>query len=152
MAGAEPIVREIWIDALPEDVFAYFTQKDLYLRWMGISAELDARPGGVFRVEPNARTTIRGEFIEVVPPTRLVFTWGHAEPGHPVPPGSTRVEIELVPQDGGTLVRLVHRGLDGEQRERHAFGWTHYLGRFRLAATGSDPGPDPYASPAVRHG
>ena len=152
MAGAEPIVREVWIDAPPDEVFRYFTHKDLYLRWMGLAAELDPRPRGTFRVDPNGRDEIIGEFVELVPPRRLVLSWGYAAPGHPLPPGSTRVEIELQPQDGGTLLRLVHRGLAGEQHERHGFGWTHYLARLQAVAAGRDPGPDPYASPAIRHG
>ncbi len=152
MASDDPIVREIFIDASPEEVFPYLTQRDRYLEWMGLTAELDARPGGVFRVEPNGRNVIRGEFREVSPPTRLVFTWGYDEPGHPLPPGSTTVEIDLIPQGAGTLVRLVHRNLPADQRERHGFGWTHYLDRLKVAAGGGDPGPDPYADPAVRHG
>src|SRR6516225_7571211 len=80
VAGAEPIVREVWIDAAPDEVFRYFTQKDLYLRLMGLAAELDPRPGGVFRVDPNGRDEIVGEFVELVPPRRLVLSWGYAAP------------------------------------------------------------------------
>ena len=50
MADDEPIVREIYIDASPEETFPYLTESDKYRLWMGLSAELDARPGGIFRV------------------------------------------------------------------------------------------------------
>ena len=43
---------------------------------MGVSALLDPRPGGAFRVEPNGRDVVLGEYIEVEPPHRVVFTWG----------------------------------------------------------------------------
>ena len=52
----------------------------------------------------------RGEFVELDPPHRLVFTWGWQD-NPVVPPGSTTVEVTLQAIDDGTLVRLVHRGL-----------------------------------------
>jgi uncharacterized protein YndB with AHSA1/START domain len=62
---------------------------------MGIRAERDPREGGIFRVDPNGRDVIRGTYLQVVPPFRVVFTWGWEEKGRRVPAGSTRVEIEL---------------------------------------------------------
>ena len=119
MADDSPVIKEIFIDARPEDIFPYLTESRKYLQWMGVSAELDARPGGIFEVDPNGHDVITGEFLEVEPPHRVVFTWGWKEPGHPVPAGSTRVEIELKPERGGTLLRLTHRGLSGPIREKH---------------------------------
>jgi uncharacterized protein YndB with AHSA1/START domain len=152
MADDSPIIKEIFIDASPEEIFPYLTESGKYLQWMGVSAQLDARPGGIFEVDPNGRDVIAGEFLEVEPPHRVVFTWGWKEPGHPVPAGSTRVEIELTPQDGGTLLRLTHHGLTSPIRDRHDSGWTHYLGRMRTLLSGGEIGPDPYADPAHRHG
>ena len=148
----EPIVREIYIDASPEETFPYFTDSQKYLRWMGIEAELDARPGGIFKVDPNGRDVIAGEFLAVEPPHRIVFTWGWAEAGRPLPAGSTTVEIELIPQGEGTLLRLVHRGLSRPDRDKHLIGWPHYLARLQTAAAGGEPGPDPLAVPTYRHG
>jgi len=152
VADDEPIVREIYIDASPEETFPYLTESDKYRLWMGLSAELDARPGGMFRVDPNGRDVISGEFVAVEPPHRIVFTWGWDEPGRPVPAGSTTVEIELIPQGRGTVLRLVHRGLTGVHREKHMAGWPHYLARLKIAAAGGEPGPDPLAVPTYRHG
>jgi uncharacterized protein YndB with AHSA1/START domain len=70
VADDEPIVREIYIDASPEETFPYLTESDKYRLWMGLSAELDARPGGIFRVDPNGRDVISGEFVAVEPPHR----------------------------------------------------------------------------------
>jgi uncharacterized protein YndB with AHSA1/START domain len=151
MADDKPLVKEIFIDASPEEIFPYLTKSDKYLSWMGVSAELDPRPGGIFQVDPNGHDVIVGEFLEVDPPRRLVFTWGWKEQGHPVPAGSTRVEIELRPQGGGTLLRLTHFGLSGPSRDRHDAGWPHYLGRLKTVLAGGDPGPDPYANPNHRH-
>jgi uncharacterized protein YndB with AHSA1/START domain len=52
-----------------------------------------------------------GRFVELVPPRRLVFTYGWEDGRMGVPPESTTVEIHLVEQDGATTVRLVHHGL-----------------------------------------
>jgi uncharacterized protein YndB with AHSA1/START domain len=151
MADDKPVVREIFIDASPEEIFPYLTQADKYLLWMGVSAELDPRPGGIFQVDPNNRDVIVGKFLEIDPPHRLVFSWGWKEPNHPIPAGSTRVEIELKPQGKGTLLRLTHSGLTDESRGRHDGGWAHYLGRLETVMSGGNPGPDPYSTPEHRH-
>lgn len=147
----KPVIKEIFIEAPPEEVFPYLTQSEKYVLWMGLAAELDPRPGGLFKVDPNTIDIIFGEFVEVSPPHRLVFTWGWKEPGHPVPAGSSRVEIVLTAQDGGTLLRLTHTGLPPTKQDQHAFGWSHYLGRLQSLMAGGDPGMDPYSSPEFRH-
>jgi uncharacterized protein YndB with AHSA1/START domain len=141
VADDDPIVREIFIEASPEVVFGYFTDAEKYTRWLGLRAELDVRPGGLFRVDPNGREMIRGTYLEVVPYSRIVFTWGFEEPGHPVPAGSSVVEVTLAPQRNGTLVRLIHRGLPKDSRGGHDQGWVFHLGRLALAALGQDLGP-----------
>jgi len=39
---------------------------------------------------------------------------------------------------------LYHRGLPHSQVDIHAAGWQHFLARLTRAATGDDPGPDPW--------
>jgi uncharacterized protein YndB with AHSA1/START domain len=151
MADDEPLTKQIFIDAPPAEVFPYLTQSEKYVLWMGLAAEIDARPGGIFKVDPNTRDIIFGEFLEVRAPHRIVFTWGWKQPGHPVPAGSTRVEIELQAKDGGTLLTLRHYHLPGGVREGHADGWSHYLRRLEVVLGGGAPGPDPYADPQWRH-
>ena len=85
----------------------------------------------------------RGAFREVVPVHRLAYSFGW-EGIEATPPGSSLVEIDLIEQNGGTLLRMTHTGLpDAEQCTSHARGWAHYLGRVAVAAAGRDPGPDP---------
>jgi len=150
-----PIIKEIFIDAPPSVVFPFLTDRAKMIRWMGISAEIDAKPGGIYRLDPNGREVIRGEYLEVIPDSRVVFTWGWEKPspGMPaVPAGTTQVEIDLLPENGGTRLRLTHRHLPPDARERHELGWAHYLQRLKTVSAGSEPGPDPYADPGVRHG
>jgi uncharacterized protein YndB with AHSA1/START domain len=150
--ASDPIVKEIYINAPPSLVFEFLTDTAKMLRWMGVSAEIDPRPGGLYRLDPNGRDIIRGEYVEVVPNSRIVFTWGWEEAGHSVPPGSTRVEIDLIPEGKGTRLRLTHRELPPETRENHAYGWAHYLERLKTVSEGREPEPDSLADPQVRHG
>ncbi len=95
---------------------------------MGIGAELDPRPGGHFRLHVEGDNVAIGEYLEVDPPNRLLFTWGWDR--HPtLPPGSTTVEISLVADGPGTILRLRHKGFPTEaDRRRHSDGWDVYLG------------------------
>ena len=83
-----------------------------------------------------------GEFVEVVPNERVVFTFGWDIPDHPIPAGSTTVTITLVPEGDKTRVQLVHSDLRADAHADHSAGWNHFLGRLAVAATGGDPGPD----------
>ena len=140
--------RELTIAASPETVWEFLVDPDKATRWMGETASFDARPGGVYRVGVIPGHTSSGEFVELDPPRRLVFTWGW-EPGaegeNAVPPGSTTIEIELVPEGDGTTLRFAHRGLPStEATESHAHGWDHYLERLATVAGGGDAGRDPW--------
>ena len=140
------IEREIAIAASPETVWELLVDPDKATRWMGQAATLDARPGGVYRVDVMPGNIALGEFVEVDPPRRLVYTWGWQQGnGSPVAPGSTTVEFELIPDGDGTTLRFTHRGLpDAEAVGKHAHGWDHYLERLAVAARGEDPGADPW--------
>ncbi len=151
MAG-EPLVKEIFIDATPEEIFPYLTRSEKWALWMGISAEIDPHPGGIFKVNLNTVDVVDGKFLELAPPSRAVFTWGFQAPVGPVTAGSTRVEIELRPQDGGTLLRLTHHGLPGERRVRFDSGWSHYLSRLKIVLAGCDPGRDNFGESRARLG
>lgn len=142
------VEREVRIEAQPETVFAFFVDPKKMRLWMGRSAELDARPGGLYRVEVNDQAKARGEYVEVDSPRRVVFTFGwegqeHGEGPHAVPPGASRVEVSLQPDGDGTLVRLRHLELPEGSRPIHGEGWDLYLARLAIAAAGGDPGPDP---------
>jgi uncharacterized protein YndB with AHSA1/START domain len=138
--------REIAIEARPETVWEFLVQPEKATRWMGEAASLDPRPGGEYRVEVVAGQVAVGEFIEVDPPHRLVWTWGWTEESQSrVAPGSTRIEVELEADGDGTLLRFTHGGLpDADATGTHAHGWDHYLERLEVVARGDDPGRDPW--------
>lgn len=135
------IERVIDIAASPETVFELLTDEEQYVRWKGTQAQLDARPSGVFNVGFADGGRVRGEYLEVVPNRRVVFTWGWDSPQAMVPAGGSTVEIELEPHGRGTRLRLVHRGLPPEARASHSEGWDYFLPRLVAVAEGRDPGP-----------
>jgi uncharacterized protein YndB with AHSA1/START domain len=136
------LVREILIDAPPETIWPFLVEPERHLEWMGTEAELDARPGGTYRVMVQGQNPGAGEFVDVVPNERVVFTFGWDVPDHPIPAGSTTVEISLHPEGEKTRVRLTHRGLPEDAVSDHTGGWDHYLARLATATTGGDAGPD----------
>jgi uncharacterized protein YndB with AHSA1/START domain len=137
------VEHEVLVDASPETVFAFFTDPAKMVRWMGEEATLDPRPGGLCRVAFAGASAMLGEYVEVVPYTRVVFSWGWEIDLLAVPPASTMVEVTLAPDGDGTRVHLNHRHLPSTTLEFHRQGWRHYLGRLDVAAGGRDPGPDP---------
>ena len=144
------LVREIVIDAAPETIWPFLIDPDLHVEWMGTAVEIDPRPGGVHRVLVGGRNQAAGEFVEVVPTEKLVFTFGWEGNEHAIPPGSTTVEITLHREGTKTRVRLVHRGLPDDAVSDHTRGWTYYVERLAIAATGGDPGPDSPPAAAER--
>src|SRR5438132_10981123 len=138
------VEREIRIAAPPDVIFGFFTDPEKMIRRKGTTAELDPRPGGIYRVNVTGREITRGEYVEIVPHSRIVFTWGWEGEGSPVPPGASTVEVTFVPDGNETIVRLVHRDLPVAAAEGFAAGWDHFLPRLEAVASGVDAGPDPW--------
>lgn len=141
-----PVVVERWVPAEPAVVYRYFTEAEWWQRWQGTGATLDARPGGALhiRMGRSAEAGARGSFVELVPGRRIVFTWGWVDaPFGDVPPGSTLVEVDLVADRGGTLIRLTHRELPAGLEPMHEEGWCVYLDRLVDVVAGREPPPDP---------
>lgn len=142
--ASDPYKTSIHIDAPPSVVFPYLTEASSILRWMGSYVVADARPGGEFTADING-VPVRGEYVELDPPHRVVISWGHAG-SEILPPGSSTVEITLRAVNGGTQVSLEHRDLPTvEYAEMHALGWDHYLDRLVITGAGGDAGDDPWS-------
>jgi len=135
---------EIFIEAIREHVFGYFTDPAMLSTWLGKGARLDPRPGGEFRFEVADGEWCVGEYVEIDPPRRVVFTWGWENETMNVPPGSSVVEVDLAAEGAGTRLSLIHRDLpDDDSLMLHADGWSRYLSRLDRVARGLEPGPDP---------
>jgi uncharacterized protein YndB with AHSA1/START domain len=135
----------------PETAFAYFTDPEKHRRWQGVEVDLDPRPGGVYAVALAPQVWVRGEYLAVEPPHRLLLSWGvESSIGLPpcfrqVPPGSSTVEVRFLPDGDGTIIRVRHWGLpDEEAGWGTGVGWNGYLPRLVAILEGDDPGEDPF--------
>ncbi|MEO7156026.1 MAG: SRPBCC family protein [Vicinamibacterales bacterium] len=134
--------RETHIAAPRASVFAFLTDPEKIVQWMGTEATTEMHPGGLYLLKGVGSATARGAFREVVPVHRLAYSFGWDTDAE-VPAGSSLIEIDLIEQDGGTLLRMTHSGLPTEAtRANHNKGWAHYLDRLTTVAAGRDPGPD----------
>ena len=136
------VQRETHIAAPRASVFAFLTDPDKIVQWMGTEATTEVHPGGMYLLKGVGSATARGAFREVVPVHRLAYSFGW-EGNEEVSPGSSLIEIDLIEQDGGTLLRMTHSGLpNAATQASHGKGWAHYLGRLTEVAAGRNPGPD----------
>jgi uncharacterized protein YndB with AHSA1/START domain len=142
----DPFATEVDLPAPIEEVFRHLTDPAAMIRWMGQHATLEPAVGGVFEIDING-VPVRGHYLEIDPPRRVVVSWGVAGSAD-LPPGTTEVEFTLSPSPAGTHLRVVHRNLPDIQAPMHATGWNHFLDRLVLATAGHDPGPDPWNQPA----
>lgn len=143
-ASLETITKEIFIECSPETLFPFFTDPERLVRWMGRQVLLDPSIGGKYRIDVNGSDVAMGEYKEIVPHEKIVMTWGW-EKSKLLPPGSSTVEFKLIPQGGGTLLRLTHSGLPASETASHQQGWAHYMPRLQQLAQGQDPGIDPWS-------
>ncbi len=126
------IEREILIRAPRETVFRYFTDSERFAAWWGAGSEIDPRPGGAVRIRyPNA-VAASGEVVEIVVPSRIVFTYGYEGEGKPIPPGGSRVTVTLTSEPDGTRVALVHdcENVDPAVGVEHVQGWRYQMAVF----------------------
>ena len=141
--------KTVQVNAPADLLYELLTDAEHLVRWMAATAQIDARVGGTIRWTHANGDTCSGEFLELVPARRIVFTYGWERADVGVPPGSTTVEITLEPRGTGTQLHLVHRGLAGPMADAHAGGWSNYLGRLAAVAEHHDPGPDALAAERV---
>lgn len=124
------IRQTIRIEAPPEVVYQYWVNPEYMCKWWGSKATLEPRPGGTCRVEMEQGPVMAGQYVELVPHERVVFTfgWEQNEPGTLLAPGSTRVEVTLEPDGDATMLTLVHSDMPDSHADDHNNGWAHFLG------------------------
>jgi uncharacterized protein YndB with AHSA1/START domain len=132
-------------------VFDYFTRPESLVRWMGDLAVLDPRPGGEFTVVFGAGS-VRGRYLELDPPRRVVISWGRGGSAE-FPPEASTLEVTLEPEGDGTRVSIVHSGLPEPEAPKHAAGWRGYLATLAAVASAAAVTPvEPRPPPAPGSG
>ena len=136
--GDQEVRREIYIEASPETVFALLTDATEIKKWQAEIVDADPVPGGIFRLAESGGMQIEGHYVEVVPCSKVVFTWGGIGG---VAPGQSTVEFLLEQRDNGTLVRVRHYNLPASSVDAHDQEWAHGgLPKLKAVAEGRDPG------------
>ena len=124
---------ECTLDAPPEEVFRMLTESTELVKWWGPqnftipAAELSLSEGGRYRFRmapPDGEPFhLSGEFLEIDPPWRLVYTFLREEPT----PDDRETVVDLSLGSTGEATRLVlSQGpfLTDERLELHRSGWT----------------------------
>lgn len=144
------IAREIHIDATPDVVYDVITKPEHIAQWWGFDASFPAAPGGDGRMTRQRRggvdtLVVPIHVVEADAPRRFVFRWVHPDGQPATPRNSFLVTFELVPADGGTLVRLTEAGFreigwEAAQLEAyyhdHCAGWDEHLPNLAAYAAG----------------
>ena len=121
-------------------VFEAWTTPELFMRWWVpkssgaslLSCEMDIRTGGGYRLEfghPASEKTMAffGEYIDVTPPSRLVWTNEESADG-------SVTTVTFAEKDGGTLVVLHElypskEALDEAMASGSTTGWSEQFGQ-----------------------
>jgi uncharacterized protein YndB with AHSA1/START domain len=124
------------LKASPEKVFAAWTDPEKIVHWFGpaetvsgsVRADVDVRVGGRYRMrfktQDGESHEVGGEYEEVVPNARLVFSWAW----HSTPERRSLVTVTMKADGDGTLLTLLHeRFFDEKARDGHNRGWTGTL-------------------------
>ena len=135
MSREHDLVIERTFAAAQARVFEAWTSPEVLRRWWGAgpdwtspAVEIDLRPGGRYRLsmqDPSGVVrSVGGEYVEVDPPRRLVYTWAWESHGAEND-AATLVTVEFREvSPGQTAVILTHTGFaDGERRNLHREGW-----------------------------
>ena len=125
--------------ASPERVFRAWTDPEFLAQWFGPEGltcpdcQMDVREGGQFRVSMQPpegdKIWVGGEYQEITPPKRLVFSWRWDIPQEGVDE-TTRVIVELNPTTSGTELVLTHELFSTpDLRDKHEMGWASSLNK-----------------------
>jgi uncharacterized protein YndB with AHSA1/START domain len=127
------LVLERRYPAAPEKVWRAWTDPQAIRKWFGPGAaepvsfaELDVRVGGRFRIvfggPAGTEHEVQGEYREVVPNRKLVFTWIWPRS---TPERESLVTIVLRKAGAGTELVFRHEQLfDETVRDGHERGWS----------------------------
>ena len=131
------------VGASPDRVFEAWTDVAQLAAWWwpqlaGTTYDVDARPGGRFRISsPAIGATVSGVYTEVDPPRRLVFTWNWEDDGEPEEVVEDTVVVTFEPEAQGTVVTVAHTSVAHVPEGGAEQGWNDVLDRLvRLCAEG----------------
>ena len=135
IAASAKVLFEAWLD--PESIAVWMRPFDT------VRTEVQADPvvGGRYRIDmhqPDGAVIPHiGQYVEIVPHRRLVFTWSSPATLH----RDSLVTIEFVEGEGATDVSLTHEQLPEHMAQAHVGGWTGALDKLSAHATPAGGAP-----------
>jgi uncharacterized protein YndB with AHSA1/START domain len=127
-------------------VFNAWLEPEITRKWLFATAlnpmtevEIDARVGGTLRLAERRDGGIvehRGEYVEILPPRRLVFNLVMADR----PRVLTRVTVAITPMRTGCNLALSHEDVPLEHADRTEARWTGSLYGLGVTDSSTDPG------------
>jgi len=131
VSESKVVIKRV-IKASPEDVFEAFTNPDIMAKWFYGMEDGTARVTNLLEVAGSYKITMCtsdgkeyvhvGEYMEITPPEKLVFTWNSDFAQ------DTVVTVHFRPVGEHTEVTIEHEFLTADERENHRRGWTLCLG------------------------
>lgn len=130
------IVKTIFINATPDTVWQYLTEKDKIGLWFN-AAQSDLKPDTDYTLlDSKQEPMITGTVTVFEKPSLLIYSFTHDYLGGVI----TTVKWELSPCHGGTRLHLTHDGFDAVPEgafkllSNHDNGWDDFLTKLRKLA------------------
>lgn len=131
MSNNDSFVHQtVTIKSSPEAVFRALTQAGELMKWFPTRVESDPRPDGKFKftwefANANENGSQQGEYVEVLPNSKLSYTWTAESI-------STLVTFHLTESNGETIVELDHSSMQARAdsqklHDMHANQWGFFL-------------------------
>lgn len=139
--GEDPVITEAEFQASPARLFKAWTEPDEIRAWFGrapnsvVDAAIDLRVGGSWRFAfsdtPGAINALCGEYIEIAPDRKLVFTWVHQQSssdGTLQESSKSQVTVLLESRGSGARLTVRHESILQESgRLGVSEGWNYGL-------------------------
>jgi uncharacterized protein YndB with AHSA1/START domain len=119
------VERQVTLPTDLEEAWALLTRPDDLAAWLGAEVDLEPTPGARGAVVDHDGTERRLVVERVDAGARLAWRWGRDD----APDEPSRVEITLVPVEGGTTVRVVEEVVAATPvaRAQASEAWSHRL-------------------------
>lgn len=129
LAGNAKVVVTRVVAAKRQLIWDLWTDAERMPMWIldGGTATLDLRVGGKYHLDMHYQGKSYphdGEYLEITPPERLVFTWTSASTNWE----PSIVTVELKDLGAKTEIVLTHEGLPDKTAQDHRGGWEEILG------------------------
>lgn len=130
-----PITVQYKINAPAKKVWKALTDKDEMKSWYFDIQDFELTTGKIFNFyEPGGENKYhhQGEILEIIPNQKLRHTWSYPD----FSDQRTTVTWELLSEEDGTSVKLIHEGIEnfkdlgeGFSRENFTGGWNSIVGQ-----------------------